>query len=229
MKKPKTKKPKAVRKERRFAPSQTQTSTIAAVAGMAGALALGAGVYAMWIREPRLDWAQYLIAAGALVLGGALWFSDSSADPLRVGDAGIAVEKGEEFERIAWCDLTRVSVENGQLVLDSEELTLKLPIAPHRTAIAWILKEGVMRVPDVMDVKTRDSEGLPDTAESDGEMVAVEGLQIAGKHCKASGKPITFEKDARLCPTCAEVYHRDAVPKKCATCGDDIAHRAYQP
>lgn len=229
MKKEKTKKPRTVRKERRFAPSQTQTSTIAAVGGMAGALALGAGVYATWIREPRLDWSQYLVAGGALALGGALWFSDVNADPLRVGDAGVAVEKGDELVRIAWCDLTRVYVDAGDLVLDSEDVTLKLPIAPNRAAVAWILKEGITRVPDVMDVKTRDSEGLPEPKDGDGELVKMENLQVAGKSCKASGKSIALEKDARLCPTCAEVYHKDSVPKKCATCGDDIAARAYQP
>ncbi len=72
----------------------TRTSRPSSVAGMAGALALGAGVYGQWVRAPPLPWAQYLVAGGALTLGAALWFSDVSGDPIRVGAVGVAVEHG---------------------------------------------------------------------------------------------------------------------------------------
>lgn len=50
--KKKASRPRAERKERRFEPSSGQSSLYSGLGGMAGALALGAGVYGQWIREP---------------------------------------------------------------------------------------------------------------------------------------------------------------------------------
>lgn len=221
------KREKVERKERRFAPSQGQSSLYSGVGGMAGALALGAGVYGQWVRNPALPWAQYLVAGGAVTLGIALWFSDTSADPIRVGPVGVAIEKGSELTRIAWCDLKRVTIENKALRLEGDDLVLSVPLLTHPLAAAWILKEAVERVPDAMDVKGSESDGLPEPKDGDGELVLVENLQIAGRHCAESDTAISFERDARLCPTCAQVYHRDHTPKKCVTCGDELAGRAY--
>ena len=228
-KKDKSKKPKRVRKERRFVVQQTQSSRLSAGAGMAGALALGAGVYAQWIREPPLGYAQYLVAGGALTLGAALWFSDSGGDPVRIGDAGIAIEKRGELTRVPWCDLKRVFMKSGKLVLETEEQSLEIPVAPHKAAVSLLLKELVSRLPDALDVKQSEIKDLPEPKESDGELVPVENLQVAGKVCAASDTPISFERDARLCPNCAQVYHKDHVPKKCVTCSEELAARAYQP
>ena len=226
-KKSKTKVVKRERKERRFVAEQSKSSTTITLVGMAGALALGAGVYAQWIRDPAQPWAQYLVAGGALVLGVSLWFGDTSADPIRVGDAGVATEKGSELIRLAWCDMEHIRIERGQLVLVGDELTLKIPLAAHGKTASWILKEAVGRVPDALDVKNRERDGLPDPKEDDGELVRVENVQVAGRHCAASDTPISMERDARVCPTCAQVYHREHVPKKCVTCDDTLGPRAY--
>lgn len=226
-KKTKAKAVKRERKERRFVAEQSTSSTTVTVVGMAGALALGAGVYAQWIRDPAQPWAQYLVAGGALVLGVALWFGDTAADPIRVGDAGVATEKGSDLIRLAWCDMEHIRIERGQLVLVGDELTLKIPLSGHAKTASWILKEAVERVPDALDVKSRDRDTLPDPREDDGELVVVENVQVTGRHCASSDTPISMERDARLCPTCAQVYHRDHVPKKCVTCGDALGVRAY--
>ncbi|MEZ4310170.1 MAG: hypothetical protein R3F14_19180 [Polyangiaceae bacterium] len=42
--------------------------------------------------------------------------------------------------------------------------------------------------------------------------------RIAGRACKASGQTIAFEKDARLCGRCGELYHKKSVPERCLTC-----------
>lgn len=224
-----TKREKVERKERRFVPSQNQSSLYSGLGGMAGALALGAGVYGQWIREPALPWAQYLVAGGAVTLGIALWFSDLGADPIRVGPVGVAVEKGTELTRIAWCDLKRVYIEDKALRLEGDDLLLSVPLAAHPHAAAWILKEAVARVPDALDVKGNATDGLPEPKDGDGEQVVVENLQITGRHCAESDTAISFERDARLCPTCAQVYHRDHTPEKCVTCGGGLAGRAYAP
>ncbi|MCA9593410.1 MAG: hypothetical protein KC776_08865 [Myxococcales bacterium] len=221
--------PRRERKERRFVGNQTQSSTVAAVAGMLGAGALGAGVYAQWIKDPPMSYGSYIVAGGALVLGAALWFGDAGAIPVRVGDAGVAVEKGTEIIRLAWCDLERIYVERSYLVLSGDGLKLELPMAAHKAAAARILKEAVERVPDVLDVKQSATDSLPEPKDDDGEWVTITGVQVAGKRCAESGEVITFEGDARLCPSCGQVYHRNKVPKKCVTCEADLAGHAVRP
>jgi hypothetical protein len=219
---------KRVRKERRFMPEATYASRASIAGGMVGALGLGAGVYSQWVSENPRAIAPYLFGLGACVLGTALWFGDAGALPLRVGDAGLAIEKGSELTRLAWCDIARVFTERGELVAQGKELTLRIPIAAHRTAVAWILSEGTKRVPAAMDVKRASLVGLPEPKDNDGEFVVIEGLQIAGRHCAASGKPISFERDARLCPVCGQVYLKDQVPKKCVTCEQELGTKAIE-
>jgi hypothetical protein len=219
---------KRVRKERRFEPEPTYASRASIGGGMLSALSLGAGVYSQWLSDNPRAIAPYLFAVGAVGLGAALWFGDAGALPVRVGDGGIAIEKGSELARVLWCDIERVSNERGELVVASKELTLRIPVAAHRTAVAWILSEGTKRVPAIMDVKRQSLVGLPDPKDNDGEFVAIEGLQIAGRHCAASNKPISFERDARLCPVCGQVYLKDQVPKKCVTCESELGAKAVE-
>ena len=224
----KKKKTKRERKERRFSPEQTYSSNAAVGVGMLGALAAGAGVWGQWISDTPHTYAPYLFGAGALALGASLWFGDAGAVPVRIGDAGIALERGTELTRLAWCDLETVEVVGKQLVAKSKSTTFSIPIAAHPKAVAWILAEGTRRVPEAMNVKKSDLTGLPEPKELDGELVPLEGVQITGRHCAASGKPIAFERDARLCPNCAQVYLKDAVPKKCVTCERDLASGAIE-
>ncbi len=219
---------KRVRKERRFVPEPTYASRASIGGGMLGALVLGAGVYSQWLSDNPRAIAPYLFGVGAVALGAALWFGDAGALPVRVGEAGIAIEKGSDLVRLAWCDLERVFTEGAELVAKGKELTLRIPIAAHRSAIAWILSEGTKRVPAVMDVKRQSLAALPEPKEADGEQVVLEGLQITGRHCAASGKPISFERDARLCPNCAQVYLKDQVPKKCVTCEAELGANAVE-
>jgi hypothetical protein len=224
----KKKKTKRERKERRFSPEQTYSSNGAVGVGMLGALAAGAGVWGQWISDTPHTYAPYLFGAGALALGASLWFGDAGAVPVRIGDAGIALERGTELTRLAWCDLETVEVVGKQLVVKSKSTTFSIPIAAHPKAVAWILAEGTRRVPEAMNVKKSDLTGLPEPKELDGELVPLEGVQITGRHCAASGKPIAFERDARLCPNCAQVYLKDAVPKKCVTCERDLGAGAIE-
>jgi hypothetical protein len=224
----KKKKTKRERKERRFSPEQTYSSNAAVGVGMLGALAAGAGVWGQWISDNPPAYAPYLFGAGALALGAALWFGDAGAVPVRIGDAGIALERGSELTRLAWCDLETVEVVGKQLVAKSKSTTFSIPIAAHPKAVAWILAEGTRRVPEAMNVKKSDLAGLPEPKDLDGELVPLEGVQITGRHCAASGKPIAFERDARLCPNCAQVYLKDAVPKKCVTCERDLGSGAIE-
>jgi hypothetical protein len=222
------KKRKRERKERRFSGQESQTSKAAVGAGIVGGLALGAGVYAQWIRAVPLEQAPFILAGGALTLGATLIFGDTKTPAVRIGDAGIAVERGNELLRVPWCDIDRVHVEGGKLHVKSKAGPVALPLAAQRVAVAWILAEGTRRVPDVMDVRRETLNGLPEPKDSDGELVPVEALQVAGRSCAKTGKTIAFERDARLCPRCAQVYHQTGVPKKCVTCNADLGERAIE-
>jgi hypothetical protein len=224
----KKKKAKRERKERRFSPEQTYSSRATVVGGMLGALVLGAGVWGQWISDPAHAYAIYLCGAGAIALGASLWYGDAGAVPVRIGDAGIALERGTELTRLAWCDLETVAVASGQLLAKGKNTTFSIPIAAQPKAVAWILAEGTRRVPDAMNVKKSDLSGLPEPKDLDGELVAIEGLQVAGRHCAATDKPIAFERDARLCPNCGQVYLKDAVPKKCVSCERDLGSSAIE-
>lgn len=226
--KKKKKSAKRERKERRFSPEQTYSSGAAVAAGMAGSLAAGAGVWGQWIMETPPPYAPYLFGGGAIALGASLWFGDAGAVPVRIGDAGIALERGAELTRLAWCDLETIEVSGKQLVAKGKSVTFTIPVAAHPRAVAWILAEGTKRVPEAMNVKKSELSGLPEPRDGDGELVALEGVQIAGRQCAATGKTIAFERDARLCPNCAQVYLKDSVPKKCVTCQRDLGSSALE-
>jgi hypothetical protein len=226
--KKKKKSAKRERKERRFSPEQTYSSGAAVAAGMLGALAAGAGVWGQWISETPHGYAPYLFGGGAIALGASLWFGDAGAVPVRVGDAGIALERGTELTRLAWCDIETIEVAGKQLLAKGKSLTFTIPVAAQPRAVAWILAEGTKRVPDAMNVKKSDLTGLPEPRDLDGELVPLEGVQVAGRHCAATDKPIAFERDARLCPNCAQVYLKDNVPKKCLTCERELGSAALE-
>jgi len=215
------------RRERRFLPELTRTRTACIAFGWLGAVALGAGVWGRWVSEPAHDFAVYLVIAGALATAAALWWA-STGSPVRVGDAGVATERGSEVTRLLWCDIQRISVDGKRLLVQGKERTISLSFELHRRAVAWVLSEAAQRVPEVMDVKQQVVRELPKPNPSDGQVLPVTDLQVAGRHCAASGKVIAFERDARLCPDCGQVYHHAHVPTSCKTCQKELGGRALR-
>jgi hypothetical protein len=227
-KKKKKKSSKRTRKERRYVGEQTYASKVAVGVGMLGALLLGAGVYSRWVSDHPASYAFYLVGVGAIALVGALSLGDLGTLPVRIGDLGIAIERGNELERINWCDLKRVYVDKGKLMLEAKDGTSSIVVAAHPKAVARLLAEGTHRVPEAMDVKRSAVEELPTPRDDDGEVITVDAPQVAGRSCRASDKTIAFERDARLCPQCGEVYLKDRVPKKCLTCSAELGERALE-
>jgi hypothetical protein len=219
---------KRERKERRFSPEPTYSSRLVAYAGMAGALVLGAGVYAQWVREPPLAYAPVMVAVGAIVLAFALWKSSAELGNVRVGEAGVALEQGNELVRILWCDIERIALDGGRISVRSRQQSIVFPVEAHPKATTWLVSEAGRRVPDVVSMSRTEIEKFGEPKEFDGEMVTIEALQVTGRHCRASGKPIAFERDARLCPNCGETYLKDQVPKKCVTCQNELGPRARE-
>jgi hypothetical protein len=185
-------------------------------------VALGAGVYGQFLRAselgPHPDTTTLFVVSAILLLGVAL-LGPRSARSMRVGDAGVGVERDSGVvERIAWCDVTAVELTTEILTFKSAALTLPIPLGEHAAAAAAALEQARERIG--AKVAGIDARFVVDAAE--GEVLALEPPQVAGLHCKATGKVLAFERDARLCACCGEVYLKTDVPTRCLTCDAEL-------
>jgi hypothetical protein len=223
------------RQERRFVAQSAFNPWIVRVLGGLGALALGAGAWGYFyghlgdLDEKFRPIPSYLIAAGAVLTGVAIWLGTSSETPIRVGAPGIGVEHGD-LRRMPWWSVKKIVWESGSLSLvvsGNDEAgtswTFKVPLKVHPEAVAWIVKEATQRVPKAVDVPDSVLDKLPEATNLQGMRIDLEPLQVVGKKCAASGKAISYEPDARVCARCERVYFKRSVPKKCK-CGAGLDH-----
>jgi hypothetical protein len=212
------------RKERRFEPASSASAWISVLGMSIGAVLLGAGAYGQWIRgsvrpemtEPH-PYAAYLLVAGALVLALVTLLGPRQAKPLRVGDAGLGIEKdGAEIERLEWRDVSRILADKDTLTFQGPGTVIAIPLKQHAEAAARALAEAKARIPKKLE--DVDTSAVPKPDPDAGEIRPLERAQLAGGRCRASDELIAFEKDARLCGRCGEVYHKAHVPDACLTC-----------
>jgi hypothetical protein len=222
---------KKARTERRFEPRPTANRWVVYACGVLGATAMGMGTWGQF--GPALSgsgadpfkYAPWILAAGAVLVGIAIWFGTSGEPALRVGDPGVAVEKGE-LRRIPWFSVERVDLEGSTVSVTGKDelgrdLVIRARIPSHPQAAAWILREARARVPGVVKVP-EDASGLTAAHDDAGDILAVEPVQVVGRHCAESGKVIAYEPDARICSRCERTYHKAHVPLTCA-CGSSLA------
>jgi hypothetical protein len=218
------------RRERRFEPRATTNPIVVYVVGGLGALAMGAGVWGQFgalLQDAGPDpfkYAPYILAAGAILVGAAIWRGTSGEPAVRVGDAGLAIERGG-IKRMPWYAIEKIewreeSVRVFGKAEDGAALTIVARASSQPQAAAWIVKEARDRVSKVVDVP--EDATLPAPVMSAGQSLALQPPQVVGKHCAATGKVIAFEPDARLCPRCERVYHKSGVPQSCE-CGASLA------
>ncbi len=219
---------KRARRERRFEPRASGSVPIVMVVGGLGSLLLGAGAYGQFGMHDAdgnpFKYATYLLAAGAVMLGIAIWFGTSGEPALRVGDPGVATERGG-LKRMAWHAIEKIEWTGGGVRVTGEDeagvkVTAVATLKSQPQAVAWILKEARDRVPDVVEVP--EDASVPEARAEAGQMMTAEPAQVVGKHCAASGKVIAYEPDARVCPKCERVYHKTSVPESCE-CGASLA------
>jgi hypothetical protein len=217
------------RRERRFEPRANARPGVVYLLGAGGALLMGAGAWEQFGPlmtdggPDPLKAAPYVLAAGAVLAGIAIWIGTSGEPALRVGDSGLALEKSGvrrmpwyAVERIEWRDETvRVTGKDDNGV----PMTIAAGLASHPDAAAWIVKEARARIPAVVDVPA--DAALPDASADAGESLPLEPPQVVGKHCAESGRVISYEPDARVCPRCERVFHKASVPEICP-CGASL-------
>ncbi len=218
------------RRERRFEPQASTRPSLVYVLGALGAAAMGAGAWGQFgslLREggpEPLKVGPYILAAGALLVGAAIWLGTSGEPALRVGDGGLATEKGG-LKRMAWYAIEKIEWRDNAVRASGKDdlgspLTVVASLTSHPAAAAWIVKEARQRVPAVVNVP--EDVALPEARSTLGEVRALEPPQVVGKHCAASGKVIAYEPDARVCPSCERVYHKAHVPPSCE-CGASLS------
>jgi hypothetical protein len=225
------------RMERRYEPKAAPSAVVSVVVLSVGTVLLGSGFYAQWLRDvvpPVLNpllgravptgdplgphpAAVWLLLAGALALIAIAVFGPRTAKPIRVGDGGVGAEiEANEIERVGWNDVTRILLGGDMLTVESPGTNLSIPVKLHAQAAARVLAEARKRIPS--KVEDVDAAALEKPDDAEGEVLPLDAPHVAGARCKATDRLIAFEKDARLCGRCGEVYHKDRVPERCLTC-----------
>lgn len=206
------------RYERRYEPATSAFAIGTVLVFSLGAVALGAGVYAQWLRGGDAGphpWSLYFLVTGAVLLLAVALLGQTTARPVRVGDGGVAIEREDSVERIPWCDVSRLLVSGDAVTVQGAGITVSVPRGVHALAAARVVREAKERIPAKIDAE--ESVPAPEGAVEPAN-IALEPPQIAGRPCKSSGKVVAFEKDARFCARCGELYHKTSVPDRCLTC-----------
>lgn len=226
---------KRQRLERRFLPHSVSNPWLVRVPGALGSAGVGAGVwgylYGHFVPAEgagnQYNIPLFVLAGGAVLLAGAIWFGTSSEAAVRVGDPGVAYEKGEP-RRIPWWKMKSITFESGSesLVLagkdeQDQDFVFRVSVRSQPQAAAWIVREALARIPKKIDVKDAIIARLPEPSEHAGTTLLLEPLQVVGRRCVASKKLIAYEPDGRVCGACERLYHKDKLPSKCA-CGADL-------
>jgi hypothetical protein len=210
----------------RFEPKPTAKAIAAVVLLSLGGLALGVGVYGQWLRGAEvapLGYAPALLVGGLLMLGGYALLARAAPPVLQVGDVGLSVEPGTGAERrIAWYDITAIRLGPAALRVEAKKESLLLPLAEHAAAARRVVAEAGERIPKRLELRSADRARLGEADPSEGQSVAVEAPQVAGLSCRASGKPLTFEHDVRLCARCFAAYDQASVPLRCLGCDAEL-------
>lgn len=209
----------AARSERRFAPDAGAMSVLPIVASSAGALLLGAGVFGQFLRAIPHPYALHMLGVGVVLLLVGLAMGARSRPAIRVGDAGVGVERSDEqIERLGWNEIDAIRLASGVLSFSGSAKLVTIDLAENPGAAALALAEARRRLP----VRVKDIDENVNAKGDVGELIVLEPFQAAGLRCKATDRLLSMERDARVCGLCGEVYHKESVPDHCLSCDADL-------
>ncbi len=191
-----------------------------------GGLALGAGVYAYWLADNPIAYAPYILAAGVVLVAAYLFLGAPELSVLRVGELGVGVESDDKVERSYWHEVESVSLRDGTLIVKTAVRTIQVPSKEHAGAARRIVAEALARLPKRVELADEEISSLGTPHVGEGEKLDIEPPQVTNDRCAASDKPLTFEKDVRVCGRCAAFYHKSAVPSRCVACGKKLKRDA---
>jgi hypothetical protein len=209
----------SARLERRYVPLDTTRARSALGLGLGGAAALGAAVYGSWLAELPMRGAGVAWVAALLLLCAAPLLASRRPPSITVGDLGVSFGEPNEASRLPWCDIQSIRLSDESMTVATASAEHRVVLPAHAFAAARIVREASLRIGARVDISPRAHERLPNLERDTAMVVAAPRLQVAGRRCRASGEPITFEADARWCATCAALYHARHLPKECAACG----------
>jgi hypothetical protein len=217
------------RTERRFVPRSTMSPWVVYAIGWVGAIVLGGGVWGQFgnaFRKTQIDpleWAPWLLAAGAVLVGIAIWIGTSTDAAVRVGVAGVGEERGGTTQRMPWWRVEDVSGTVDFVIVRGKdesgaEMSVRFSNRATPGAVAWVVREARDRAPEQFEVGDDVVKAIGKPSKDMGEVVPCPPLQVVGRRCAESDVVISYEPDARVCPRCERVYHKDHVPKNCVGC-----------
>jgi hypothetical protein len=173
---------------------------------------------------------SYVVAAGAVLTGVAIWLGTTSEPVVRVGDPGISVDRGE-VRRMPWWAVSSITWESGNLALvitghdeGGTAWTFKVSVSSQPEAVGWIVSEAQRRVPKVVDIDEAVLEKFPPALPHAGMKIDLEPLQVVGKRDAVTREIISYEPDATVCARCERIYKKREAPKKCK-CGALLSAR----
>ncbi len=216
------------RTERRFVPQTTASPMLVYAIGAIGALLLGAGVWGQFgnaIRKTEIEplaYAPWLLAAGAVLAGIAIWIGTSTEAAVRVGVAGIAEERGQT-RRMPWWRVEDVSGDATMIVVRGKDetgtdMSVRFTRRAMPAALPWVVREARERAEERVELSDEVIAAIGKPSKEAGEIMPCPPLQVVGQHCAESDTIISYEPDARVCSNCERVYHKDHVPTRCE-CG----------
>jgi len=204
--------------EWRHEPTARGSAYLGAVLLSLGGLLLGASTFA-FARIAAGPWREnaWLLLAFGLVFELAFLIVGGKPDaPLRVGDLGVGRETEGKVQRVAWCDITRISLVTDGVKLETADEPILIGFEQHSSTAARVVAEAKKRIPKRVVIEDDDVAGLGKV--QGGARVTAEPPQVTMAVCRATGEALTFEKDVRMCRSCGALYHRNGVPRRCSEC-----------
>lgn len=208
--------------ERRFEGEAETSQYVWVVALNLGAICLGAGVWGQFFAEAPIGYSHYVLAAGVVFVCVYLLFGSSEGSTLYVGDLGVGFGREDKVERTRWYEINSVMLAPGLLKLVTDGKPLTVSIKQHGAAARRIVNEALKRLPDRVQLDDEDVHRIGRPKVGEGERVDVDPPQVTNERCSATDKPLTFEKDVRMCNRCGALYHSAGVPSRCKQCGKKL-------